>query len=78
MGHERHVMFMARGVMFSIASHSIWYIAKPPAGLKSLLWLTVDVSVHTGKTGWPKISLDKDARERSPLTSQPVHWAAPL
>jgi hypothetical protein len=46
-------MFMARGVIFSIASLSTWSIEKPPAGLKSSLWPTADENLDTGKTGLP-------------------------
>jgi len=46
-------MFMARGVLFSIASLSIWSIGKLPVGLKSSLWPTVAENLDTGKTGLP-------------------------
>jgi acetyl esterase/lipase len=61
-------MFTARGVIFSIVSLSIWYIAKLPVVLKSLLSLTGDESLDTGKTGQPNIGLDEDARKKRPRT----------
>ena len=67
-------MFMAHGVMFSIASLSIWYTEKLPAELKSLLWPTADENLDTGKTGWPNMGLDGDAWEKRPSTCQPVRY----
>jgi chromosomal replication initiation ATPase DnaA len=52
-------MFMALGVISSIASLSTWSIEKLTAESKSSLWPTADENPDTGKTGSPNKKLRK-------------------